>query len=327
MSSINKSVICVAFAFIIFLSAVNPSFAQNNSFRRISDAEINRFMDHTFWKIHKLDRIYFNSDGTFIQQLNDDWDGVENGSMYTGTWEAKNSELCWTYDAQTAEKYATTTNPFCYTVLTNSPADSYMTTHMESFRLYSTEPGQLGTIAFEWNRYAYDNYVLDPEYIETVQNGLKQMATYRRAGNIPSSTIRKEKLTDPWMQNYYDETVNRIFFIADQSMFFNDKGLYFFINENGINKSNGDIENMLSNGSKGRWQMKDNIHCWFLSGNRSSCEFIMPKGKGLIRPYDGIFGVFYTGFTRVHGEMATGHIDPNDTSAPELFNSLLNVAP
>jgi hypothetical protein len=153
------------------------------------------------------------------------------------------------------------------------------------------------------------------------------MAEYRRNGNIPFGTIKREELTDPWMQSYYDETVNRIFFIANQSMFFNDKGLFFFINENGISKSDGDIEKMKSNGTLGRWQMKDNIHCWFLSENRSSCEFVMPEGKGLIRPYEGIFGIFYTGFTRVHGEMATGHIDPSDTSAPELFNSLMDVAP
>ena len=324
-----KSNICTMIALVVLLGTTGQSFAQTgtNNYRRIGDAEINRFMDHTFWKVHKLDRMYFNGDGTFIQQLNDDWENVENGSMYTGTWETKDGNLCWSYDSETAAKYGTSTQPYCYKVMTNSPADNYMTTHMESFRLYPAENEGLGTLAFEWNRYAYDNYILDPEYVGMIKDGMKQMASYRRNGSIPFGTIKKEDITDPWMQNYYDETINRIFFIADQSMYFNDKGLYFFINERGINRSNGDIEKMKSNGSMGRWQIKDNIHCWFLNENRSSCEFVMPEGKGLIRPYEGIFGVFYTGFTRVHGEMATGHIDAIDTSAPDLFNSLADVAP
>jgi hypothetical protein len=182
-------------------------------------------------------------------------------------------------------------------------------------------------MAFEWNRYAYDNYIFDPEYVEMVKEGMKTMGQHRRKGFMDGGTTIRAELEDPYMQRYYDETVNRIFFIANQSMYFNDKGLYFFITEENITNSFGDIDKMKSNGTFGRWQMKDNIHCWYLSENRSSCEFIMPEGKGLIRPYEGFFGLFYTGFTRVHGEMATGHLDPADTSAPNLFKRLENELP
>jgi hypothetical protein len=312
---------------LISLSVGQIQSADAQDFRRMNNAEIERFADHTFWRTHKLDRFYFNSNKTFIQQLNDSWEGVSDGTMLKGTWSIKNDNICWIYDEETDAKFNTGTNEFCYSIMTNSPADNFMTTHMETFRLFDANDTTSWNPAFEWNRYAYDNYILDPEYVPMIQEGLKQMGQYRRNGSIPFGTIKREELTDPWMQEYYDETVNRIFFIADQSMFFNDQGLFFFINERGINEANGDVDAMISTGAKGRWQMKDNIHCWFLSENRSSCEFVMPEGKGLIRPYNGFFGVFYTGFTRVHGEMATGHIDPADTSAPALFNRLMTQAP
>lgn len=315
---------------VCFTLTSMPSYAQSNGqqqYRRIKAGEIERFADHTFWKTYKLDRMYFNSNKSFIQQLNDGWNGIPSGTMLTGTWSITNDNICWTYDAQSAAKFNTPDTPFCYTVMTNSPADNFMTTHMETFRLYNAGDTTSWTPAFEWNRYAYDNYILDPDYVPIVQNGLKTMEDYRRNGSMPQGTIDRSALTDPWIQKYYDETVNRIFFIADQSMFFNDKGLFFFINEQGIQSAKGNVDQMIASGSKGHWQMKDNIHCWFISGNRGSCEFIMPEGKGLIRPYSGFFGVFHTGFTRVHGEMATGHIDPADTAAPALFMRLLTEAP
>lgn len=326
-----KKLFLAVFSILFFASVITPTSSNAQQtverYRRIYADELARFADHTFWKTYKFDRMYFSSNGTFIQQLNDDWDGIEAGSMFTGTWDIVDDNICWTYDAKTDEKYKTSTNPYCYTVMTNSPADNFMTTHMESFRLYPAEGGIGAGLAFDWNRYAYDNYVFDPEYLPMVKEGYKTMGEYRRNGSIPGGTIIREELTDPWMQKYYDETVNRIFFIAHQSMYFNDKGFYFYIDEDGINNANGDVEKMLADGTRGRWQMKDNIHCWYLSENRSSCEFVMPEGKGLIRPYEGFFGIFYTGFTRVHGEMATGHLDPSETSAPALFNRLKDEQP
>lgn len=321
-----QKLLFLVLTFIIFTTCHEAS-ASGEKYRRINGNEIQRFADHTFWKTYKFDRFYFNSDNSFIQQLNDSWEGIPDGTMLTGSWSIENDNICWAYDEETANKFKTPTAPFCYTVMTNSPADNFMVTHGETFRLYDATDTQNWNPAFEWNQYAYDNYILDPEYVPMIQEGFKQMAQYRRNGSIPFGTIKREELTDPWIQKYYDETVNRIFFIAEQSMFFNDKGLYFFIMDEGINSAGGDIEKMISNGTLGRWQMKDNIHCWFLSENRSSCEFVMPEGKGLIRPYDGFFGVFYTGFTRVHGEMATGHIDPSETSAPALFKTLLDRQP
>lgn len=313
--------------FVILSVWANDSFAQrnNDNLRRMNTEEIKRFADHTFWRTHKIDRFYFNGDGTFIQQLNDDWDGIENGTMFTGTWKAENEQLCWTYDEKTALVHKIPQEEFCYTVLTNSPADNFMTTHMETFRLYAAGE-ENARVAFRWNRYAYDNYIFDPEYVEMVKEGMKTMNEHRRKGFMEGGSTLREDLT-PWMQKYYDETINRIFFIAHQSMYFNDKGLYFFITEDGITNAYGDLDKMKANGTFGRWQMKDNIHCWYLSENRSSCEFVMPEGKGLIRPYEGFFGVFYTGFTRVHGEMATGHLDPEETSAPNLFKGLQNELP
>ena len=71
--------------------------------------------------------------------------------------------------------------------------------------------------------------------------------------------------------------------------------------------------------------MKDNIHCWYLSENRSSCEYVLPKGEGLVRPYDGFMGVHFNAFTRVYSEGDVGHMDPDDSNAPELFRYLIEV--
>lgn len=333
MFDLNKMRLAGAFlAMLIGVTSISSAAeAQNNTLRRIYDNELKIFADNeTYWKAHSLDRMYFSPDGTFIQQLNDGWNDIPVGTMFTGTWEVANDQICWTYDQKTADVYQTSPDPYCYEVLTNSPADNFLTTHMETFRLFpanAPESQAARTVAFEWNRYAYDNYILAPDYVDDVKTGLETMASYRRNGRIPDGTILREELADDWMKAYYDETVNRIFFIAEQLMFFNDKGLYFYTDEQKIRDANGDIDKMIATGTKGRWQMKDNIHCWFLSEGRSSCEFVVPEGQGLIRPYDGFFGIFYNGFTRVHGEMATGHISPDETSAPELFNRLMDVAP
>lgn len=328
MTQIFSRVTC-AFLFILTLTTFSFTASAQDTLRRIFDDEIKLFANHTFWKIFTSDRMYFAPDGTFIQQLNDGWNNIAPGTIFTGKWEAKDGNLCWTYDAKTADIYQTSTDPYCYEVLTNSPSDSYMTTHVETFRLYPVinDPNAIRTVAFEWNQYAYDNYILDPEFVTTIQENLRTMATYRRNGHIPGGTINRSELANDWMKAYYDTTINRIFFVADQMMFFNEHGFYFFTDEGRIAAANGNIDQMIATGTRGRWQMKDNIHCWFLSENRSSCEYVVPEGQGLTRPYEGFFGVFYDGFTRVHGEMAVGHLDPNETSAPELFNRLLTVRP
>lgn len=315
---------------LTFILLAPQAFAQGMSFRRLYNDELALLTDnHTFWKVHKLDRMYFAPDGTFIQQLNDGWNNIEPGTMFTGTWKIENDQICWNYDAKTADVYQTSSDPYCYQVMTNSPADNFMVTHMETFRLYPViENSQAQRIpAFEWDRYAYDNYVLEPEFVPTIQQALQTMASYRRAGYIPGGTIIRDELTSERMQQYYDIAINKVFFIAQEQMFFNDKGLYFFTDEGKIAEANGNVDEMIATGIMGRWQMKDNIHCWYLSENRSSCEYVVPEGRGLIRPYEGFLGFHHSSFSRVHGEMAVGHLAPGETSAPALFNRLLTVTP
>lgn len=328
MTQIFSRITCALLLTFTLICYSGPASAQD-TLRRIYDDEVRLFADHTFWKIFSSDRMYFAPDNTFVQQLNDGWNNITPGTVFTGTWEVADGHLCWTYDQKTADIYQTSSDPYCYEVLTNSPADNYMTTHVETFRLFpvTDDPSVIRSIAFEWNQYAYGNYILEPEFVDTIQENLAQMAEYRRMGHIPGGTIKREEMANEWMQAYYDTAINHIFFVADQMMFFNDKGFYFFTDEERIRQANGNMDQLLATGTRGRWLIKDNIHCWFLSENRSSCEYVVPEGRGLTRPYEGFFGVFYDGFTRVHGEMAVGHLAPDETSAPQLFRHLLTVRP
>jgi len=328
MTCIFPRIFFATFLALMLLFASGGASAQDGM-RRIYDSEIQLFANHTFWKIFSNDRMYFAPDNSFIQQLNDGRNNVVPGTILTGTWNVAGGHLCWTYDRETADLHQTSSDPYCYEVLTDSPADNYMTTHVESFHLFpvTNDPDVIRTPSFAWNQYAYDNYILEPEFVMTIRENLIQMGKYRQALDIPDGTIQREELTDEWMKAYYDTAINHIFFVADQMMFFNDKGLYFFISEGDISRANGDVDQMIKAGRRGRWLIKDNIHCWFLIDGGSSCEYVVPEGRGLTRPYEGFFGVFYDGFTRVHGEMAVGHLAPDETSAPELFKKLLNEEP
>lgn len=328
MNNSYKAMFCLLLTVIFVHGATTQAAAQNPqpSFRQMNENELKRFADNnTYWKRHTLDHFYFNSDGTFIQQLNDRWNGIPEGTMFTGTWNINGGNMCWTYSQETRDVYKTSIDPYCYAVLTDSPASSFMTTHAEIFRLYPLENGIISQDpAFEWQAWVYGNYILDPEYAPKIKDALDVMSSYRRNGKIDNGTINRADLNAD-MQAYYDLVADRIFYVTTDRMLFRKDGMFFYISGDDINEAKGDVDKMIAAGSKGYWTMKDNIHCWYLSENRSSCEYVLPKGKGLVRSYDGFMGVHYNAFTRVYTEGDVGHMDPDDSNAPELFNKLINA--
>lgn len=297
---------------------------QNTAGRKIDAREIKRMTDdNTFWELGKLDRIFLKNDNSFVQQINDGWKSLPPGTFFKGAWEIKDDSLCWTYDADTVQKFGLNNGQNCFDVYTHEPAATFMTTHVEETSLKPRGSGPNGPTIFRLNQWHHDNYLIDPAYVPQVIAGVKTMQTYRLkyGGQIPGGTIKREEMNAD-MQAYYDVMVDKIFFIVGDYMFFDDSGYYYWIQAKDIVAAKGNIDEMIKHTQIGKWSVKDNIHCWYVNANTRSCEYILPAGKGLMRDYEGILGIHYTTFSRVHGEGAVGHMDPEDSESPELFVKL-----
>lgn len=301
----------------------SPVWAQEEDiphFRQLTTQQMKRFVDNnTFFKQFNIDRVYFGPDGELIQQLNSGWNEVPVGTIYKGTWTLNERILCWRYDAETMQKHNIADTDFCYGVYTSAPDETFMTLHTEEFILFRVENGvQTQEVAFEWNRWAYDNYILEPEFVPEILEAMPVMRGYRNSYGIPDGTINRENLNER-MKKYYDEVIGQIFFIDEHLMYMHENGEYYYITESMIEELGENSEQLTHPERFGKWQMKDNIHCYTRTAIRGQCEFVAPEGRGLIRDYEGILGFHNNGFSRVHGEMAVGHMHPEDSSYPELF--------
>ena len=311
------------YLFATIIMVENMSHASElPTFTKLKQDKLQRVTDNnTFWKKYNLDRIYFAPDKSFTQQLNNPEGSSTPGTILRGTWAIKDDLVCWTYANSEQENNLNVSNTdFCYSVYSDAPNDTFMTTHAEEFILYQTINGvEERSPSFKWNRWAYDNYVIDPSYVSMAQKGLDTMKEYRYTKTIPGGTIDRSKLNDR-MKSYYDEVIGKIFFIGDNLMYFHKNGGYFSTSETRIENADRDISFLTAPVRFGQWSMKDNIHCYGRSESSSvNCEFVFPFKKGLVREYDGTLGMHRNGFTRVHGEMAVGHILPSESSFPELF--------
>ncbi|GEM_PF-3464563 len=306
------------------LIPLQDALAQQSANRKIGAAEIAKMTDNnTFWELGKLNRIYFKPDNSLVQQINDGWNGLPAGTIFKGTWTIKNDTLCWAYSADTASQFKVSSSEVCFDVYTEEPAKTFMTTHVENTSLKPVGSGPNGPTIFRLNQWHHDDYVIDPAYAPQVVEALETMKAYRfrYGGAIPGGTIKREEMT-PAMQDYYDMMVDHIFFVVGDYMFFDDTGHYYWVQAPDILAAKGNVDEMLKKVQIGRWLVKDNIHCWFINSNIRSCEYILPRGKGLTRDYEGILGFHHSSFSRVHGEGAVGHMLGEDSESPELFEKL-----
>lgn len=304
--------------------ALEANAQQNTQPRKIGADEIKRMADNnTFWEMGKLDRIFLKNDNTFVQQINDGWKNLTPGTLFHGTWEIKSDALCWTYNAETVQKFGLNAGQSCFDVYTREPARTFMTTHVEDTTLKPAGSGPTGPTIFRLNQWHHDNYVIDPAYAQQVIDGLQTIQVYRQryGGVIPGGTINRAEM-NPDMQTYYDAMVDKIFFIVGDYMFFDDSGHYYWVQARDIVAAKGNVDEMIKHVQVGKWLIKDNIHCWYVNAKTRSCEYILPLGKGLMRDYEGILGFHHSTFSRVHGEGAVGHMDPEDSESPELFKKL-----
>ncbi|PCH99084.1 MAG: hypothetical protein COB76_06480 [Alphaproteobacteria bacterium] len=305
---------------VVMAMASGQAFAKNGEFKKMNDAQLKRITSNkTFWKKNAFDRFYFESGGEFIQQLNSGWNNVPLGTMFTGRWDIKNSAVCWTYDNETSALYKTPSTPFCYAVFSDASSDTFMTLHSEKIKLYSVKNGQQSSSAsFNWDRWASNNYILDPEFVPVLLSELKNIKEYRRQRNISDGTINRAELNDT-MKNYYDEAIGKIFYVAGDHMYFGKGGQFFYTTDSKIKKAH-DLSSLLGDDNFGTWSIKGNQHCFFRKGrSKPTCEFVAPKGKGLVRDYSGTLGFHNNGFSRIRGEMGVKHITPENSSSPELY--------
>ena len=317
----------LSFMFVVSLF-LTPSIAHaQKQMRKLPASGIAKVTDgNTFWRRYTLDRVHFKHDKTFIQQINDGWKNLPAGTTFTGTWKISDDSLCWKYDTKTAQQNTLPSAAICFDVYTTNPKKGFMTSHEDKLFFKPSGSGESGPNIFTFDQWHFDNYIFDAEYVEPLKAGLQQSKIYRKEhrGDIPDGTIKREEML-PYMQEYYDEMINRIFFIVGDYMFFDDKGNYYWIWSKDIIEADGNISKMVAKVRRGTWKIKDNIHCW-RHNSGSSCEYVFPKGKGLMRDYDGIFGVHHSYFTRVHGEGAVGHMDTEDSESPELYELLKKMS-
>jgi len=55
------------------------------------------YADKTFFTKNKLERIYFDNDGSFTQQLEQNWERIPAGNFIKGLWSIKDDQLCLMY--------------------------------------------------------------------------------------------------------------------------------------------------------------------------------------------------------------------------------------
>lgn len=316
------------FTFLAYFAiSIGVADAQSNNTeesRKLSARDIAKVTDgNTIWKRGTFDRLYFQHDKKLVQQINDGWNNLPAGTIFTGKWNIKNNNLCWTYDQETQSKHKLPGKEICFDIYTTDPEEGFMTHHNEKLFFKPAGSGPNGPNIFSFSQWVYNNHVIDPEYIQGILKAMQTAASYRseHGGAMPGGTIKREEMNAN-MQNYYDAMINKIFFIVRDYMFFDDNGRYYWISANSITEANGDVKEMMKKVRVGRWNIKGNIKCWYLHARASSCEYVLPEGKGLTREFDGILGIHHSTFTRIHGEGGAGHMDPEDSESPELYEYL-----
>lgn len=154
---------------LVFLSLAIPTLA-NDFF----------VSDRTFFSNGKLDRIYFDPNGEFKQQLENKFDAMTAGDLLRGTWELNdhNYELCMNYQQPKL-------NMICFDMIENSNAHGYSVFDKSGKR------------HFIWKNYRNGNWLLSQSGMTMIKNAIK------RVGVKNSATI-DEKMNDYYIGKIFE---------------------------------------------------------------------------------------------------------------------------
>ena len=306
---------------------------ENKSYiRKISGEEMQTKMfniERTFWGYKNIDRFHFKTDGELRHQINGSHEHIPQGSILIARYAVRDNSLCWQYTPESVQQFSLQNNTQCYDLFTREDFKEFMIGNHPSIRLKQVgATAEAKTILnfYSWHR---DDYIYDPKYVKYIDIGMDRMEEYRKKylGVIPGGTINRENLSD-FMKEYYDIAIGKVFAIDRDYMYFLPNGDFYWITGDRIDSANEDLEEMIRLTSRGKWLIKDNIHCWRV-GKGVSCEFVFPRGKGLNdRKFDSFLGTFHTGMTRIHDDSVehVRHIDPSETEKPELFMRLKQIS-
>ena len=87
----------IIYIFALAIIIASPLSAQEVNARFLTQEEISAVTNSkSFWRKGSLDRVFFNSNGHFTQQLNDDSNNIPSGTILEGAWEISENNLCWT---------------------------------------------------------------------------------------------------------------------------------------------------------------------------------------------------------------------------------------
>ncbi len=117
-----------------------------------SNAHASVIANKTFFTAHKFDRIFFASDNTFSQQLEENWGNTTAGHIIQGRWKfnKSTSKICLIYISPISRKY-------CYNFVRNNKTAGY----------YATDDNN--SIHFFWEETKHGNWLLSPEGIHLLK--------------------------------------------------------------------------------------------------------------------------------------------------------------
>lgn len=310
------------FTVILICLTTSITFARAHISGQLSQNDLQKITaNNSFWTINKLDRFFFSANGTFSQQLNDDHENYENGKILEGSYSIENKNLCLKYNENQGQ------DKFCFAVYSPNLKDTdFFQQYDDTFQLHRVLPNQSinPKPSFVWNKWAHNSYIFSPDYAPLIKNTFDKVKNIIRLKKLPENgSINPSNLTDVG-KDFYDEVVGKILFLGGHVEYIGANGHFFTTTEDAIVKFK-DTNKFLHDRHFGKWVIQDNIFCaQYFEDNKMFCELLMPRGKGLVRPYDGLLGFHHNGFSRVYNELGFKRMQPAEAPHSEFFKKIEN---